>query len=117
MRISQQGKPRPCPPTEKKHVEPIGENTVLRRALDVAHRLEREQQLAVFDHHRSELVILNSTGGAFWDFLDGEATLGEIAAEMAESIQGAPSSEDILLSLIRLAEELLERSAVEIVRS
>jgi len=96
---------------------PIDQSTILRRKLDVAHQLESENQLAVFDHTRSELVVLNATGGAFWDLIDGEATLGQIAQEMAECIQGAPSVDDLLVLLIGLSEQLLARSAVEIVAS
>lgn len=98
-------------------MKPIDHTTILRRNLDVAHQLESENQLAVFDHTRSELVVLNATGGAFWELLDGEATLGQIAQEMAECIQGAPNSEEVMQLLIGLAEQLLERSAVEIVVS
>jgi hypothetical protein len=97
-------------------MERLTGNTVLRRKLEVTHHLESENQLAVFDQTRSELVVLNATGAAFWDLIDGEATMAEIAREVAEFVRGAPPESEVLNSLKAVAEQLLERGAVEILR-
>ena len=57
-----------------------------------------------------ELYTLNETGKAIWGRLDGTATLGEIAAGMAEEYDAPPA--EIERDVLGLLEELLRRKIV-----
>ena len=92
----------------------LSEHSILRRRLQVTHEMQHENQLAIFDDTKSELVMLNATGGAMWTLLDGKTSLGEIARDMAEAIQNAPPQAAVLESLLGFAEELVARGAVEV---
>jgi len=57
-----------------------------------------------------ELYTLNETGKAIWGRLDGTATLGDIAAGMANEYDAPPA--EIERDVLGLLEELLRRKIV-----
>lgn len=90
-------------------------NSVLRRKNLVSHELGEDNQLALFDSTKKELVIVNDLGRVVWTLLDGETSLAEIAKEISGHVSGAPSVERVEVEVLEFARVLLDRDAVECV--
>lgn len=82
------------------------------RVWKISHELPEDGRLALFDEEESRLLVLNALGAAFWSRLDGSTTLGDIAREIAESVQGAPEPEDVLKLSQPFLNELFRRGAI-----
>lgn len=90
----------------------ILEVSVFVRVWTVAHELADEGKLALFDETESELLVLNSLGAAVWTRLDGERSLGDLAAEIASEVQGAPSQAEVFQAIKYFLTGLLGRGAI-----
>ena len=58
-------------------------NVVLRR-VESAYTVEVEGEAVILDEANDHLHLLNATGALVWACLNGESTLGEICADLAE---------------------------------
>jgi hypothetical protein len=90
-------------------------SSVLRRSFRVSHDLPEEDRVAFFDDARSELVIVNSLGGAIWHLLDGQLSVRAIAEILSQEVQSAPGVDDVEAQVQSYLQILLDRQAVELV--
>jgi hypothetical protein len=57
------------------------------RADAVAHELEDEGQVVVYDAEHNQLIVLNELGAAVWFLVDGRRTVAEITEEVGGAFQ------------------------------
>jgi hypothetical protein len=93
----------------------IARDTVFRRLWKVSHDLPEENQVAFFDQSQSELVVVNALGGAVWELLDGQRSVGSIADILAEEVQNAPDRDAVLAQVVTFLRGLCDRQAIEVV--
>ena len=93
----------------------LSSTSVLKRAWRVSHELPDEHKVAFFDEAQSELVVVNSLGGAIWQLLDGELSVAELSELLATEVDGAPARDEVEREVIAYLRVLVERKAVEIV--
>lgn len=85
---------------------------VFERVWKIAHELPEAGKLALFDASKSQLVILNALGAAFWWRLDGVRSLGDIALEISEAVESAPSADQVLEASLPFLNDLSLRGAL-----
>ncbi len=88
---------------------------VYRRVWKVSHDLPDENQVALFDQERSELLMINAVGAEIWDLLDGRRSLGDIVQELRALSPDAPEPEEMLVQVEQFLQMLLSRGAIELV--
>lgn len=59
-----------------------------------------------------ELYTLNETGRAMWDALDGERTLGDVVALLAEQFEADPA--ELEADVLGFADELVRRGILSV---
>lgn len=91
----------------------IRPESVFRRVWQVSHDLPEEGQVAFFDEGRSELVVVNSVGGAVWQLLDGERTVRDIAELLASEVQGAPPPDSVFETVVTFLNQLEGRGSIQ----
>lgn len=69
---------------------------------DSAFSVELDGETVVLEEATGELHLLNATASLVWQCIDGESTLGAIAADLAD-VTGAPAERvtDDILALVR----------------
>lgn len=72
---------------------------------------ESEGELVVVLPEQGKYIVLNGTGAEVFQSLDGQRTLGEIAAAVSE--QYDVSLEQVQADVLALAEKLLARGAIQ----
>ncbi len=79
----------------------------------MSHSLNDVEQTAVFDAERSELVLLNGTGGLIWELIDGTRSVAAIAHELEGLIVEGPGAEVLLGVTLGFLDEMAARGALE----
>jgi len=95
------------------HLSGLEESSVLVRRWAVSHELPEGGGTVLFDEVRSELLVLNETGGALWYLLDGERSLAEVCAILVGHFPEGPHPAQALEQLSPVVSQWLERGAVE----
>jgi Coenzyme PQQ synthesis protein D (PqqD) len=91
----------------------IDSSTVVRRGPDVVFReLQPGQGGVLLRLDSGQYHGLNATGVAIWELLDGERSVGAVAAELARSIDDAP--DDLLGDVAGFLEDMRQRGLVDI---
>lgn len=86
-----------------------------RKLWRISHDLPDQDQVALFDEQRSELVMLNPLGGEIWDLVDGKRSVGDIARHLKETVETAPELPQIETEVQAFLSDLAARGAVELV--
>ncbi|MGD2247012.1 MAG: PqqD family protein [Candidatus Methanofastidiosia archaeon] len=88
------------------------ENTV--KPVKVPHVRAREQgdDLALFNVITAQYFVLNEVGREIWNLCTGEYTIEEIAKEIPNRIEGAPSFDEVLTDAKELIEDLKDKNLV-----
>lgn len=89
----------------------FGPNSICGRVWRAAHELPDTDETVLFDEAENQLLVLSSTGAAVWHLLDGQRTLGQIAAFIGELMPAAPTS--VEAEVIDFAHVLAARGAIE----
>lgn len=84
----------------------LGKATILARS-DMVWR-EVAGETVIVDPDGSVIMGLNGTGGRVWERLDGLRTLGDIAAELAET--HGVDTDHVLSDVVAFAKVLVQRS-------
>jgi len=89
------------------------ETAVPRRLWVVSHELPDNGQTVVFDESRSELLMLNGTGGAVWESIDGKRDVAAIVDFLAERLEQAPSRQELIETTRAFLLSMAARGALE----
>lgn len=90
----------------------MNQDTILKRAKNVTFEIIADEAILI-DMKSGTYFSLDAVGTAFWEMLDGERTMGDLASEIAHLYNEKAQSYGAALSQLASSEQAISAEAIE----